>query len=184
MQQELTCNQVVALLTYFVENKLNKQLAHDIEYHLSICPECKKKFDKLTKIMNNFSEMAKKIRQPKDFEKEEIKLDKRYKDFITNLSAYVDNELSDEENLRIKKFAISNNVARQDLEDIYNFKKLLYASFEKTKNETKNDYTKNIINELVTKKQPKKIDSFYILVIIFTIIMTISLLGIAHFFPL
>ena len=43
MQQELTCNQVVALLTYFVENKLNKQLAHDIEYHLSICPECKKK---------------------------------------------------------------------------------------------------------------------------------------------
>lgn len=184
MQQQLTCNQVVALLTYFVENKLNKQLSKDIEYHLSICPECKKKFEKLTQIMNNFSNIAKKISTPKQDEIETIKKDKKYIEFITNLSAYIDNELSEEESLRVKKYAISNPIARQDLENIYTYKKLLYTAFEKSKNESKNDYAKKIINELISKNHQQKLDPFYLLMILFTIIISVALLGVAHFFPL
>lgn len=184
MQQQLTCNQVTALLTYYVENKLNKQLAHDIEYHLSICPECKKKFIQLQKIMNNFSDIAEKITQPdKSFENTE-KNDKRYEDFKINLSAYIDNELSDEENLKVKKFAISNPIARKDLEDIYNFKRLLHASFEKTKNDSKEDFTKITLNQIYAMNSTNKLDRFYLLMILFTIIIAAALLGTAHFFPL
>ena len=41
-------------------------------------------------------------------------------------------KLDDFQNIKIKKIAISNPLARQDLENIYTFKKLLHNSFEKT----------------------------------------------------
>jgi len=183
MQQQLTCSQVNALLTYYVENRLNKQLSHDIEYHLSICPECKKKYMKLQKIMNNFSNIAERITQPEIPAQDTEKKDKRYEDFRTNLSAYIDNELSDEENLRVKKFAISNPAARKDLEDIYNFKRLLHSSFEKTKNDSKEDFSKSTLNQIYSMNNTNKLDRFYILMILFTIIISSALLGIAKFLP-
>ena len=55
MQKQLTCNQVNALLSFYVEDKLNEQLKKYIEYHLSICPECYEKYQKLKKLVNNFT---------------------------------------------------------------------------------------------------------------------------------
>ncbi len=183
MQQQLTCNQVGALLAYYIENKLNKQLTTDIEYHLSICPACKKKFMQLKNIKDKISNSSqKKSEQEKTIKNTETN-DKRYGDFKTNLSAYIDNELSSEENLRVKKFAISNPVARKDLEDIYNYKRLLHSSFTKTKNETKEDFTKNTLNQIYAMNNTNKFDKFYLLMILFIIIMATALLGVAHFFP-
>ena len=48
---------------------------------------------------------------------------KQYADFKANLSAYIDNELDDKENIRIRKITISNPIARKDLEEMYAFKK-------------------------------------------------------------
>ena len=186
MQQQLTCNQVTALLTYYVEKKLNKQLAHDIEYHLSICPECKKKFIQLKKIMNKYSDINEqyaqsenKTKNTEQTEKSKI-IDKRYNNFKINLSAYIDNELSNEENLKVKKFAISNPIARKDLEEMYNFKYLLHSSFEKTKNDTKEDFAKNTLNQIFAVNKSNKLDKFYLIMMLFTIIIAVALLGIAY----
>ncbi len=181
MQKQLTCEQVSALLTFYVENKLNDQLKKYVEYHLSICPECCEKLKKLQKIVNNFTEISNKIHSEDD-EDENPYLTKQYEDFRLNLSAYIDNELSDEENIRIKKIAISNPIARKDLEDIYTFKRLLHSSFDKTKNEAKEDYSKNILNKIYSLHTNNKLDPFYLIMTIFTVMIAFIILGVVNIF--
>lgn len=181
MQQQLTCEQVSALLTFYVENKLNDQLKKYVEYHLSNCPECTEKLKKLQKIVNNFTEISNKIHS-NDEEDENPYLTKQYDDFRLNLSAYIDNELSDEENIRIKKIAISNPIARKDLEDIYTFKRLLHSSFDKTKNEAKEDFSKNILNKIYALHTNNKLDPFYLIMTIFSVIIAVLILGVVNIF--
>ena len=73
--------------------------------------------------------------------------------FKNNLSAYIDNELSNEENVKIKKFTINNSKARQDLEENYTIKKMMNNSFNKTKNETKHDFTRSILRQLELEEE-------------------------------
>ena len=47
-------------------------------------------------------------------------------------------------NIKIKKIAISNPLARKDLEDFYTFKQLLNSSFNKTKSEMKTEKNQNL----------------------------------------
>ena len=100
-------------------------------------------------------------------------------DFKSNLSAYVDNELNSIDSIKIKKIAISNPLARQDLENIYTFKKLLHSSFEKTKNELKNDYSKTTICQFKHDNADEKINfSFYKLTAIFFMMITVIVAGV------
>ena len=68
--------------------------------------------------------------------------------FQNNLSAYVDNELPPEENIKIKKFTINNKKARKELENTYNIRKLMNDSFQKTKSESRQDFSKNVMKQL------------------------------------
>ena len=180
MQKELTCDQVCALLTYYVENKLNNPLKNYVEYHLRICKKCNDKYLKLLKIAKNFNEITKKINDDNVYIQDEH-AQKRYEEFRANLSAYVDNELSDDENIKIRKIAISNPIARKDLENFYTFKRLLHSSFDKTKNELKEDYAKNVLEKIYSMHTTNKLDPFYLIMTIFTVIIGLALLGIANF---
>ena len=64
------------------------------------------------------------------------------------MSAYLDNELSDEDTVRFKKFAIANPPVRKELETMYKLKNAINLSFEKTKGTFKEDFTKDIIVKL------------------------------------
>lgn len=179
MQQELNCNQVVTLLTFYIENKLDDNLCRCVREHLNHCEKCQEKYLKLKKILENFSEIKTKIN-------EEQKVDERqyetpqYETFKANLSAYIDNELSDNENIKIKKIAISNPLARRDLEEVYAFKQLLSSSFNRTKNELKHDYAKRTLEKMYAKSTGKDNNQFYRLVGIFTCIMVFMLIGIVN----
>ena len=180
MQKELTCAQVSALITYYLEDKLNYPLKEYVEQHLSTCKKCNEKYQKLLKINDKFS----KNNNETDYEIQDnnYHTKQRHEDFRLNLSAYVDNELSDEENIRIKKIAITNPTARKDLEEFYTFKKLLHSSFDKTKNELKHDYSGNIIGRIYSLHSTNRLDPFYLIMTIFTVIIGAVLLGIANFF--
>lgn len=141
MQHQLSCEQVIALLTFYTEDKLSKKLAQYVQEHLEICPECMEKYKHLKQILNKYVKVQNEENKP-------VYNTKQYETFKSNLSAYVDNELNDFENIKIKKFAIANPLARQDLENIYTFKKLLHSSFERTKNELKTDYSKSITYQI------------------------------------
>ena len=45
MQHQLSCEQVIALLTFYTEDKLSKKLAQYVQEHLEICPECMEKYN-------------------------------------------------------------------------------------------------------------------------------------------
>lgn len=173
MQNQLNCEQVTALLSFYVEGKLSDKLTEYVKIHLDNCPECMEKFIQLkhmlTKFVNN--------QEPEDIESPYIT--KQYETFKSNLSAYIDNELNNLDSIKIKKIAISNPLARQDLENIYTFKKLLHSSFERTKTELKNDYSKSTVNNLLHENDDQKnIDAFFKLTAIFFIMITAIVAGI------
>ncbi len=178
--QELNCNQVMTLMTFFIEGKLSSKLMASVEYHLSICADCRQKYMKLKKILDNFSEIKNKIDNDCAEIDEKFYDNPQYKVFKENLSAYIDNELSDEENIRIKKIAIANPLARKDLENIYAFKQLLQSSFSRTKNSMKNDFVKKTLNKLSIKEDSDNDHQFYKIITVFAGIMTFILVGVIN----
>ena len=146
MQKELTCEQVGAIITFYIEGKLSDTLQKAVKHHLEICPECKAKFNELQSMLKRLhkNQSASNIddEAQKNFKK------KQYAEFRANLSAYVDNELDDKENMRIKKITISNPLARKDLEEMYAFKKLLHNSFDKTRTDIRYDFSKNVVHQM------------------------------------
>lgn len=141
MQHQLSCEQVTALLTFYAEGTLSNKLAKYVEEHLKICPECSEKLLKLNNYINQTSEIIE-PKSPNNYN------NSQYEDFKSNLSAYIDNELDVDDNIKIKKIVISNPLARQDLENTYSFKRMLHSAFEKTKNDMKNDYSKEIAHKV------------------------------------
>lgn len=171
MQNQLTCEQVSALLNFYVEDKLSSKLSEYVRIHLENCPACMEKYLQMKNIINKFM----------DIQNEEIEnpyATKQYEDFKANLSAYIDNELNNFDSIKIKKIAISNPLARQDLENIYTYKKLLQSSFEKTKNEMKDDYSKTTICNIKHDNSGEKInETIYKLTAVFFVMLTFIVAG-------
>ena len=140
-----------------------------VKEHIENCPTCREKYLKIKNTISNIIN-----NDSKDY------MTKQYQDFKVNLSAYIDNELDDAENIKIKKTAISNPLARQDLENIYSFKKLLHNSFEKTKTDFKNDFSKQIMNQILEENSPNYNSQFYKLLTIFSIIITTLVIGLIY----
>jgi len=173
MNKELTCEQVGAIITFYIENRLSNSLKKAVKHHLDICPDCRTKYEELQKMVQKFT----KNECPTNIDEEvhnEFKK-KQYAEFKLNLSAYIDNELDDSENIRIKKITISNPMARRDLEEMYAFKKLLHTSFDKTKNDIRYDFSKNILTQMNFKQ---KKDPFWALFSAFVVMFAIIITGV------
>lgn len=171
MENQLTCNQVIALMSFYVEDKLNSRLKEYVDDHLRNCPKCREVYMQSKKIVNHIMSLGNTDNEQTPYHT------KQYEDFRHNLSAYIDNELDENESIRIKKIAISNPLARKDLEDMYSFKKLLHDSFEKTRTESKYDYSKLIINKLDSKTNSNETEAFNRLLIAFTALISVIVFG-------
>lgn len=169
MQYQLSCEQVSALLSFYVEDKLSSKLSKYVWEHLQNCPECMEKYQKIQSMLTKFIDIQ-------NYELDNSYINKQYEKFKSNLSAYIDNELDDVENIKIKKIAISNPLARLDLENIYTFKKLLHSSFEKTKNELKTDYSKQILSKY-TGAEHKNSEQFWKITLVFFAIIMFIIIG-------
>lgn len=172
MTINLTCTQVSALLSFYIDNKLSCQLKQFVEAHLSTCPACRAKLDALQNMVKSLKEVHEKLADVKT-DPHENSDSEQYNNFKTNLSAYVDNELSDEENIKIKKYVISNVKAREDLENMYKLKKVLNNSFEKAKHDAKEDYARYILRRIDIHEEVYAPDSFAKVVALFIVILTV-----------
>lgn len=172
MTVNLTCTQVSALLSFYHDDKLNNQLKQFVKAHLDICPTCSAKYDALRDMVKSLKEVHEKMATIKPSE-ERTPSGEQYDNFKANLSAYVDNELSDEENIKIKKYVISNPQARQDLEKLYSLKKILYGSFNKAKNEVRGDYSRYILKRIDIQEEIYGPDSFAKVVALFILILAV-----------
>ena len=173
MNKDLTCNQVSALLNFYIEGKLNPRLREYIDLHLEKCPNCRKKIQELRKMLNTFRVNAK---SNKETTKANIS-----NEFKNNLSAYIDNELNANENIKIKKMAISNPDARKELETMYKYQQILQSSYKRTKEESKIDYSKTILNE-IQENGEYTTTYFYKLAGIFVILISAIIIGFIYLY--
>lgn len=172
MDKNLTCSQVEALINLYIEGKLSDVMCKCVDLHIKKCPHCREKIEHLKSILSKYDNK----KNTQDIPQEMFS-----QDFINNLSAYLDNELNSNENIKIKKMAISNPSARDKLEKMYKFKKLMLSAYEKTKNDYKNDFSKMIMAQ-VLEHNPYSTDCFQKLIILFCIIVMCILIGFLYLY--
>ena len=169
MDRHLTCNQVSALISFYLKDKLSPKLKAYFEEHLASCPACAKKIRELKLVLLRYgNDNANTQRSSENYR------------VLSQLSAYVDNELSQNENIRIKKMTISNPVARQELETMFKFRKMLLSAFEKTKSDSKFDYSKSVISKI--SDQAYSTDYFYKLAVIFVLLIGAIISGFIYLY--
>ena len=180
---KLTCSQMDVLISFYIDGDLSNTLKKEVEAHLKKCPSCRAKFDIIKSMLSDLKNCF----DLDDDIETDININtninsEHYKSFKNNLSAYIDNELPNNENIKIKKFTISNSNARKDLEENYNLRRLMKDSFRKTKSETRYDFSKNILRQLELDEDNifgihpalKILVGFTILVLIITSFILIS----------
>ena len=148
------------LISFYIDGELSEALKTKVEEHLKECPGCKAKFNIISSLFNDFREYGNKCTDKKN-SKTESQDDnevytttphssKQYRFFKKNLSAYVDNELPEEESIKMKKFTITNKKARKDLEDAFRIRKLMRDSFRKSEMDSRPDFSKSVLKEIDT----------------------------------
>lgn len=184
---KLTCAQMDVLISFYIDGELSSSLKQQVEEHMQKCSTCRAKYDiiksMLVDLRSSFDIEEKTYSTKVNKEVEDQTVSQHYRVFKNNLSAYIDNELSDEENIRIKKFTINNSSARKDLEENYSVKKLMNDSFRKSKSEAKHDFSRSILKQLELEEEAalgihpaiKLLAIFTISVLIFTTIVLFSL---------
>ena len=101
---EITCSQMDVLISFYIEGDLSKSLKEKVEEHLKKCPSCRAKYDIIKTMLSDMRESL----EDKSEEAFVPNTSSQYRLFKNNLSAYIDNELPPEENIKIRKFAINN----------------------------------------------------------------------------
>lgn len=186
---KLTCAQMDVLISFYIEGDLSKSLKNQVEQHLKECSTCRAKYDiiksMISDLKNSFDREEEPLMQPFQgpSNNDNQILSKQYRVFKNNLSAYIDNELENDENIKIKKFTINNLQARKDLEDSYNIRKLMNESFKKSKAEAKKDFSKAVLKQLELEEEAqmgfhpaiKLLIAFTLSVLVLTTIVLVSL---------
>ncbi len=175
MNHNLTCEQILSLLNFYIENTLSPELSRCVEYHLCNCPSCQSKFKELKSVLSEFQDtenLSDKILVCENTINPDIK---------KKLSEYIDNELCQKDNIKIRKIAIANPAVKRALNNMYNYKILLKQSYNKTKNELKKDYSKSVL-DLIYDKDIYSTNFFYKLVIIFAIMIITIMIGFLYLY--
>lgn len=176
MNTNLTCSQVMALINFYIEGKLNPILKKYVDLHIQNCNFCRRKVEELKHIFRQY-DIAKNDTQNNNEINDNID-----KELIKNLSAYMDNELNSTDNIRIKKITISNPNARKKLESMYRFQKLLHSAYRKTKNDIKTDYAKSIVSCITDNSEEYVTMYFKTVAVLFVVILFGILFGFLYLY--
>ena len=170
----ISCSQFEALMHFYINDELKPNLVKAFESHMLSCSECREKYNTFKRIIeelrSSYSILSNKNICPKNNSSD------KKSTINTYISAYADNELDINENLKLKKIIITKPKARKQLENIYSLKELLKNSFEKTK--PQEDYSNKIINSVYNQRiKTKNRDIVYTLIsfIILSIVWVVML---------
>ena len=173
---KLTCAQMDVLISFYIDNELSQALRKQVEEHLSSCAICSAKYDIICSMVTDMKSCCKSDGVSNQYLGQKNDLGTyQYQLFKNNLSAYIDNELNNDENLKIKKITINNKKARKALEDSFSLRKMMNDSFKKCKTETKRDFSKHIIKQLELEEEAiLGIHPALKLLILFTAVLLVS----------
>ena len=171
------------LISFYIDGDLSKALKSQVEEHLRECPNCRAKYDIIKSML---ADLKNSFDVQEEYAPSEVSsscTSQQYRLFKNNLSAYIDNELDNEDNTKTKKFTINNKNARKALEDSYNIKKLMNDSFRKTKSDAKQDFSRSVLKQLELEEEAtsgfhpaiKLLIAFTVSVLVLTTIILFSL---------
>ena len=146
---KINCNQFEGLITFYLNNELSDKLRLAFEEHLHNCPSCHIRFNMLSSIIKDLKDAYKQVtNENNDSLPESINNEDDTNIKNSELSAYIDNELNDENCIKVRKNIIAKPTLRKKLENMYKLRKIITNSFEDYKNKTRVDYSKDIIKSL------------------------------------
>ena len=155
----MTCEQIKNLMYFYICNELNPKLIQHIAQHLEQCPQCKEYY----------------LTLQRDFEKHRK---------TEELSAYIDNELPENESIKIKKKLISDKKTRRNYEKLYKIKELVKTNFLKQELDIKEDYSKlifrklNLMEEVYGKDTMPRLAGVIVIIFVGLFIITLAFFGI------
>lgn len=174
---KLTCKQFEELIPFYLNDDLSESLKKSFTEHLHNCPNCHIKFNMLNSIVNDLKDAYNQIiydSPVKNNEIIDINKNNDVDEFITNLSAYIDNELNDDANIQIRRNIMTRPSLRKKVEELYSIRKLMTDSFNDEKNRLKTDYSKNIIRKINSNESYTESYAQCFIFIIFVICTVIS----------
>lgn len=151
---KLTCAQMDVLITFYIDKELSDALKSQVEEHLKKCPTCQAKYDIVKSMIAELKSSYESSKELSKAQSEENKVtSEQFRLFKNNLSAYMDNELSNEESLKIKKYTINNTHARKELEDNYCIRKIMRDSFNKSEADARRDFSRQVLKQLELEEE-------------------------------
>lgn len=178
---EITCVQMDVLISFYIEGDLSKSLKQKVEEHLRKCSSCRAKYEIIKSMLNDINKCITNVDE--EIVPVNSSVSQQYRIFQNNLSAYVDNELPQDESIKMKKFTIHNKKARKELEDTYNIRKIMSDSFRRSKNNSKPDFSKQVLKQLDINDE-NSLAFHPILKYIFAFVMTVLALSALIIFSL
>ena len=124
---KLTCNQFEALMHFYINKELKPSLLKAFEEHLQTCKSCRDKYNTFKQVINELRNSYNVLSYKNTTSTEEGS--SNISTINTHISAYADNELDINENIKLKKIIINKPQVRKKLENIYSLKELLKNAY-------------------------------------------------------
>lgn len=167
---KITCTQFEGLISFYLNGELSEKLKTDFEAHLKSCPSCHIRYNVLNTIIAELKEAYNKFITEENEDDDTLYTENdETEDDIQELSAYIDNELNDEFNIKMRRNIIARPKLRKKLEKLYNLRKIMTSAFADEKNKLRTDYSKSIAKNLNSNRTDNHV-YFYCLVFIMFVI--------------
>lgn len=153
---KITCNQFEGLLSFYLNNDLGENLTSMVEEHLKECPHCKMKYEVIHSIIDDIKDAYKQFIDGDEFV---VARDDSGNVSPKDLSAYIDNELSDEHSVKIRRSIVARPKLREKVDKLYKLRKFMSDSFREQKSRLKTDFSKDIVRN--TDKTLKTRQAYY-----------------------
>ncbi len=150
------CKQVIAMLSLYIEDKLDEEDKFFVQEHFKVCPDCYNKYLEMKEIINNLHfEYQKLLNEFEKIESNQIFNIREYEVFYKNISPYIDDELSYDDSIKFRRYLLKSKPARAELAGAYGLKNNIKNSVTKYKNNLNINFSKSIIKQLQEENKDK-----------------------------
>lgn len=156
------CKKVSAMLSLYIDNKLNDEHKKFVEKHFLNCPKCFQQYKDMKNIIENLKDSYDKIlKEIESIDTVNLFNIREYERFYSNISAYIDNELCYEDSIDFRKYVLKSKAARRDLTNIYNLKNHMQNSIESVYKNYNSNLSSKVIKIIKNEQQSVYQKFFY-----------------------
>lgn len=183
----LTCNKIQALLSMYIDHKLDTDLEASVGLHLASCNRCQRKYLELKSMISSLRNSYKKIKEEvytNNYQSVNLNFKiNEHERFKKNISAFLDNELNEVEMIEFKNYCEKMKSATDTIKPYIKLEKLLKDNYSNIQKQMPKNFSKNVIHE-ATLKEPAKVVAIFESIGIFILfsILCIIFIGIYVFF--